>query len=90
LLLKNLTEVVPAKLVPLMVMGRPIAPLAGDSEVIAGLTVKVLALVAVPPELVTVILPVVANGGTVAVILILELMVNVAGVPLNATPVTAL
>jgi hypothetical protein len=90
LLLKNLTEVVPAKLVPLMVIGSPMAPLAGESEMIAGLTVNVLPLVAVPPELVTVILPVVAPEGTVAVILMLELMVNAAGVPLNATPVTAL
>ena len=90
LLLKNLTDVVPVKLVPLIVTGRPMEPLAGESEVIAGLSVNVLALVAVPPELVTVILPVVAPEGTVAVILVLELMVNAAGVPLNATPVTAL
>jgi hypothetical protein len=90
LLLENLTDVVPVKLVPLMVTGRPIAPLAGDSEVMAGLTVNVLALVAVPPELVTVILPVVAPEGTVAVILILEFIVNAAGVPLNATAVAAL
>ena len=35
-----------------------------------GLTVKVLALVPVPPEFVTVIVPVVAPEGTVAVILV--------------------
>ena len=58
-----------------MVIGNPIAPLFGDSEVIAGFIVKLLALVPVPPELVTVILPVVAPHGTVAVILVLEFTV---------------
>jgi hypothetical protein len=50
--------------------------------VIAGLTAKVLALVAVPSEFVTVILPVVAPEGTVAVIWVEEFMTNVAGAPL--------
>lgn len=93
LLLKNLTDVVPVKLVPLIVMGRPIAPLDGDSDVIAGVGVKVLALVAVPLELVTVTLPVVAPEGTSAVILVAEFIVKSCGstgVPLNPTPVTAL
>jgi hypothetical protein len=91
LLLKNLTEVVPAKLVPLIVTGRPMAPLAGDSEEIAGFTVKVLALVAVPLEFVTVMLPVVAPDGTSAVIEVAEFIVKFWGrtaVPLKATPVT--
>jgi hypothetical protein len=91
LLLKNLTDVVPVKLVPLIVTGRPMAPLDGDSEVMAGFRVKVLALVAVPLEFVTVMLPVVAPEGTIAVIEVAEFMVKFCGrtgVPLNATPVT--
>ena len=51
------------------------------------LTRKFCELVAVPPVVVTVILPVVAPPGTVAVICDAELAVNDAGVPLNATRV---
>ena len=46
---------------------------------------KLLELVAVPPGVVTVIVPVVAPVGTVAVMLVLELTVNEALVPLNFT-----
>ena len=46
---------------------------------------KFVALVAVPPGVVTVILPVVAPEGTVAVILVEVLTVNVAATPLNLT-----
>jgi hypothetical protein len=51
-----------------------------------GSTVKVVALVAVPVGVTTLIGPVVAPTGTVAVILVAELTVKaVAGVPLNCT-----
>src|SRR2546427_1297722 len=50
-------------------------------------TVKLEALVAVPPGVVTLIVPVVAPVGTVAVICVAELTVNVAVVPLNFTAV---
>jgi hypothetical protein len=49
------------------------------------LTVKFVALVAVPPGVVTLILPVVAPVGTVAVICVAEFTANVAVVVLNFT-----
>ena len=51
------------------------------------ITVKLLVLVAVPPGVVTVILPLVAFAGTVAVIWVAEFTVNVALTPLNLTEV---
>lgn len=51
------------------------------------MTVKSVALVAVPAEFVIVIRPVVAPAGTVAVIWVSELTVKVADVPLNLTAV---
>jgi hypothetical protein len=66
----------------------PTGPLVGLKLVIAGFTVKLLALVAVPPGVVTAIVPVVAPPGTVAVIRVVELTVNVVAlVPLNLTDV---
>ena len=64
----NVTAVAPAKSVPLMVTLIPIGPIGGVKLVIvAGLIiVKLLALVAVPPGVVTPIDPVVAPAGTVA------------------------
>ena len=53
-----------------------------------GRTVKSVVLVAVPPGVVTVILPVVAPDGTVAVTEVAVLGVNVAVIPLNLTAVT--
>jgi hypothetical protein len=57
------------KFVPLIVTLLPTAPLVGVKLVIVGalaLTVKLLALVAVPPGVVTLTGPVVAPVGTVA------------------------
>jgi hypothetical protein len=51
------------------------------------LTVKSVALVAVPPGVVTLILPVVAVEGTVAVIWVAEFTTNVAATLLKVTPV---
>ena len=49
------------------------------------MTVKVPALVAVPPGVVTVILPVFAPDGTVAVILVYELTTKLAVTPPKVT-----
>jgi hypothetical protein len=51
------------------------------------LTVKLVALVAVPPGVVTLIVPVVAVVGTVAVIWVAEFTANVAVTLLKVTPV---
>jgi hypothetical protein len=68
----NLTAVAPMKFVPVIVTAVPTAPLLGVNEPIVGtgeaVTVKLAALVAVPPGVVTVITPDVAPAGTVAVI----------------------
>jgi hypothetical protein len=66
----NLTEVAPVKFVPLIFTVLPTEPLVGAKLVIVGgpTTVKLVALVAVPPGAVTAIGPVVAPTGTVAVI----------------------
>src|SRR5207244_12931165 len=63
----NVTPVAPVKLVPLMVTLVPTGPLAGVKLVIVGglITVKLPALVAVPPGVVTLIVDVVAPVGPV-------------------------
>ncbi len=92
----NLTEVVvnpvPLKFEPLIVTEVPTGPEVGENELIVGagglVTVKLPELVAVPPGVVTLILPVVAPDGTVAVILVGEFTVNeIAETPLNLTEV---
>jgi len=71
----------------------PTGPLVGWNEVIVGtgeaVTVKLVALVAVPSGFVTEIAPVVAPAGTVAVIVCVLLIVKVAETPLNRTAVTS-
>ena len=66
----NVIAVAPVKFVPVITTLVPTGPLAGEKPVIvgAGITVKPLALVAVPPGVVTVIAPVVAPEGTEDVI----------------------
>ena len=90
----NLALVTPVKFVPRIVTDVPTGPLVGVNEVIVGtpgVAVKFVALVAVPPGVVTAIGPVVAPVGTTAVICVLLLRVNVvAFVPLNWTLVTPL
>ena len=64
------------------------APVKGDGGgrgFVQGVTVKLVALEAVPPGVATVIFPVVAPAGTVAVILVAVLSVNVAATPLKVT-----
>ena len=64
----NVTAVAPVKFVPPIVTLAPTGPLVGVTLVIvgAGMTVKLVALVAVPPGVVTRSGPVVAPAGTVA------------------------
>ena len=64
----NFTAVVPVKFRPLIVTLVPTGPLVGVKLVIvgAGMTVNALPLVAVPPDVVTLSVPVVAPIGTVA------------------------
>ncbi len=66
----NATAVTLLRLFPAIVMTVPTAPLAGVNDVTVGgrLTVKLVALVAVPPAVVTLSSPVTAVGGTVRVI----------------------
>ena len=65
--LKKVTLVAPLRLFPLMVTEVPTGPLVGVNELIVGgdvVTVKLLALVAVPAVVLTLIGPVVAPVGT--------------------------
>src|SRR5262245_3002964 len=60
-------------------------PAVGSKLVIVGNTMKFVALVEVPPGVVTAIFPVLVSAGTVAVILMEELTVKIAATPLNVT-----
>lgn len=74
------------KPVPMIVTSCPMTPLAGVNELIEGAVLKSVALAAVPPGVVTVILPEVAPTGTVDVIdMSLSTVKLVAPVPLNFT-----
>ena len=65
----NRTVVAPMKFDPLIVTDVPTGPIVGENELITGgPTVKSAALVTDPTGVVTVIFPVVAPTGTVAVI----------------------
>ena len=69
--------VAPVKFVPLTVTLAPTGPHVGEKlvTVTPGVTVKLVALVAVPAAFVTVIGPVVADAGTGAVICVVEFTV---------------
>jgi hypothetical protein len=90
----NRTAVAPVKAVPVIVTAVPVLPLVGENEEIVGagtVTVKFVALVAVPPGVVTVILPVVAPVGTfVSIRVPWVFTVNEALTPLNRTAVAPL
>jgi hypothetical protein len=82
----KVTDVAPVKLEPLMVTFVPVGPLVGEKLVIfAPLIVNVPELVAVPDGVVTVIFPVEAPLGTVAVIFTLVDTAKLAPTPLNVT-----
>jgi hypothetical protein len=83
----NFTALAPVKFVPLIVTTVPGAPVAGAKLVIAGATVKLPALVAVPSGVVTLSGPDVAEAGTVAAIAMSDVTVNAAAVPLKVTDV---
>jgi len=81
---------VPVRLVPLIVTLVPTGPLVGVKPLIVGggggiVTLKLARLVALPVGVVTVIGPVVAPAGTVALICVLPPTVKLAFVPLKVT-----
>jgi hypothetical protein len=92
--LLNLTPVTLVKFVPKMLTEVPTAPLVGENDEMVGapatVTVKFVELVAVPLGLVTVIGPVKAPDGTMAVIWVDEFTVKVADVFLNLTSLTSM
>lgn len=83
----GLAVVALVKLVPFITTEVPIAPLAGEKLVKVGLatTVKLVALVAVPPLVVTVTLPVIAAVGTVTVAVVRVAADTVAAMAPNFT-----
>ena len=85
----KVTAVAPVKLVPPMVTLAPANALVGVKLVTVGgfTTVKLLALLAVPPAVVTLIVPLEVPAGTVAVIAVAEFTAKLALVPLNRTAV---
>ena len=85
---KKVTAVAPVKFVPVIVTVQPAAPLAGVNELMCGVMVKLAAEAAEPKELVSVIGPLVAPLGTLALNCVSEMAhIVVAGVPLKLTPV---
>ena len=85
-----MTELAPLNPDPVITTLVLTPPLVGEKDVIFGVTLKFAVLVAVPTGVVTLIFPVVASEGTVAVILMDELTVKLAVVPLNLTRVAPL
>ena len=84
----NVTAVAPPRFVPVIVTVEPTAPKAGEMPVMTGMGVKFATLVAVPPGVVTEIVPLVAAGGTLAVMLVaVSTLSAVPAVPLNLTEV---
>lgn len=83
----NVTVLVPCvepNVVPVMVTEVPTGPYAGDRFVMPGVTVKIDALLAIPPT-VTTTLPVVAPEGTGTTILVALQLVGDPLTPLNVT-----
>jgi hypothetical protein len=84
----KLTEVTPVKFAPIIVTTVPTAPSAGEKLVItgAGIRVKIAVLMAEPLGVATVIGPVVALTGTVAITRVSDVALKVdASTPLKAT-----
>ena len=85
--------VMPAKLVPVTVMIVPAFPLVGEKLLMvgAGTKVKFVALLTVPPAVVTLISPVEAPAGTSSLTILLDqLVIVVTATPLNLAAVTPL
>ena len=72
----NKTAVAPVRSTPVITTDVPALPVAGENEVTVGAITKSVELVAAPAELTTLIRPVVAPVGTVAVIRVGEFTVN--------------
>ena len=84
----KVTLVAPVRPLPVMVTKVVMGPLVGVKLVILGSTTKEVALVAVPPGVVTEMAPVEAAAGNLVVIWVSELTVKVvAATPLNLTAV---
>src|SRR6058998_2503886 len=86
----KVTLVAPLRLLPVIVTVVPTGPLVGLKELILGgpaVTVKALLLPPVPAAVLTLIGPVVAPLGTVAVIWVFEFTVKLAAMPLKVTVV---
>jgi len=87
----KVTDVAPVRFVPVITTPVPTDPLVGEKLAIVGagtVTVKLVALLAVPPGVVSEITPVVAPAGTVAVTCVAEFTAKVTAlVPLNLTDV---
>ena len=85
----NATFVAPERFDPVIVTVVPTGPEVGANEETVGavpvVTVKLCELVAVPSGVVTVIVPVMAAFGTVALMCVFEFPLNVADTPLNIT-----
>lgn len=86
----NATAVAPVRLTPVIVTGVPVPPEVGEKLVMVT-AVKLVADVALPPRVVTVIGPVLVPPPTTAVICVFVFARNeVAAVPLNETAVAVL
>jgi hypothetical protein len=88
----NFTAVVPVRFVPLIVTDVPTVPLAGENDetvgaCVAAVTLKLDALVAEPPGVVTLIGPDDTPDGTAATIDVADVTLKLAPVPLNFTAV---
>ena len=85
----NFTDATAVKLVPVIVTLLPTDSLVGEKPVMvgAGMMVKLDELVAVPPGVVTLIEPLVAPAGTVALIDVADTTLKMALVSLNFTAV---
>jgi hypothetical protein len=81
------TVVAPVKALPAIVTVVPALPEEGVKEETVGITPKVVGLAALPAGVATVMLPVSAPEGTVAVMVESETALNVAAVLLKLTPV---
>jgi hypothetical protein len=85
----NVMAIAPVKFAPVIVTSVPTGPLVGVKVEMVGAarTVNAAALVAVPPGVVTFMVPLVAPAGTVAVIWVAEITVNAAAMSLSVTAV---
>ena len=91
----NVTDLAPVNATPVMTTFEPTGPVCGEKPVIDGGTLKLVVLDADPPGVVTLILPLAPQHGTIAVIceyelttkLVVDTLLNVTAVaPVKAFP----